>query len=272
MKKTILTGILAAAAGCGVLAAQSAQSSQSAQSAQVSQQAPVAPQPKVKSQAEAEAVNNMIKAQAAGPDAVIKAADDLLTKFADTEFKEAALTFEANAYQQKGDYIKAEVVDEDILKANPKNITAEVQLGELTANHTGENDLDKEEKLNKAEKLLGQATDNLKTAPKPNAQVTDAQWEGYKKQETAQVQSDLGRVNMLRKKYDDAIAQYKAANDTDPQPAYQAYLAMAYQKAGKNDEALAVCDKLLSDPQLNPAIKQYAQNVQKAATAAKSAK
>ena len=267
MKKTILTGILAAAAGCGALMAQQAQVTQSAPAA------PAAPAPpKVKSPAEAQAVNAMIQAQQAGPDAVIKAADDLITKFADTEFKEIALTLEADSYEKKGDYIKAEVVDEDILKINAKNIAAEMQLGELTVNHTGENDLDKEEKLSKAEKLLNQAIADLKAAPKPRPDITDAQWEGYKKQQTGQAQADLGRLNMVRKKYDDAVTQYKAAIDTDAQPAYQAYLAMAYQKGGKNDEALAVCDKLLSDPQLNPAIKQYAQNVQKAATAAKSAK
>ena len=261
MKTTILTGILAAAAGCGALLAQPAQ---------VQQAAPAGP--KVKSNAEAQAVNAMITARSSGPDAIIKAAEDLVTKYSDTEFKEMAYTFEAQAYQQKGDYAKAEVFDEDILKINPKNSDASLQLGELIVNHSGENDLDKEEKLAKAEKLLNQTIDNVKVAQKPNPQITDAQWEGYKKGTIGEAQADLGRAAMLRKKYDDAVASYKAANDTDPQPAYSAYMAQAYQKAGKNDEALAVCDKLLSDPQLNPAIKQYVQNVQRAATAAKGAK
>jgi tetratricopeptide (TPR) repeat protein len=263
MKRTILTGILAAAAGCGALVAQPAQVQQGA--------APTA-QPKVKSSAEAQAVNAMIQARSAGPDAVIKAADDLLTKFADTEFKEIAFTFEAQAYQQKGDFAKAEIFDEDILKMDPKNSDASLQLGELIVNHTGENDLDKEEKLAKAEKLLNQTIENVKVAAKPNPQITDAQWENYKKGTISEAQSDLARSAMLRKKYDDAIANYKSASETDPQPAYSAYLAQAYQKAGKNDEALALCDKLLSDPQLNPQIKQYVQNVQRAATAAKGAK
>jgi tetratricopeptide (TPR) repeat protein len=263
MKKTILSGLLAAAAGCGALLAQPAQ---------VQQGQAVKPQPKVKSQAEAQAVNAMIQAQSAGPDAVIKAADDLVTKFADTEFKEVAYTFEAQSYQKKGDVAKAEFFDEEILKMDPSNADASLQLGELIVNHTGENDLDKEEKLARAEKLLNQTVENVKAAPKPNPQVTDAQWETYKKQEIAEAQTDLGRLAMLRKKYDDAIAAYKAADDTDPQPAYKAYLAQAYQKAGKNDEALALCDKLLSDAQLNPQIKQYVQNVQRTATAAKSAK
>ena len=263
MKRTILTGILAAAACCGALVAQPATVQQGP--------APKA-QPKAKSQAEAQAVNAMIQSQSAGPDAMIKAADDLVTKFADTEFKEIAYTFEAQAYQKKNDVAKAEFFDEEILKMDPSNSDASLQLAELIVTHTGENDLDKEEKLAKAETLLHQTMDNVKVAPKPSPQVPDDKWEAYKKGTVAEAQVDLARSAMLRKKYDDAIAAYKAANDADPQPAYQAYLAQAYQKAGKNDDALALCDKLLSDAQLNPQIKQYVQNVQRAANAAKGAK
>src|SRR5215469_13104435 len=111
MKTTILTGILAAA-GCGALMAQPAQVSQS-------QPAQAQNQPKPKSNAEAQAVNAMIQARSSGPDAMIKAADDLVSKFADTEFKELAYTFEAQAYQTKGDAAKAEFFDEEILKINP---------------------------------------------------------------------------------------------------------------------------------------------------------
>ena len=275
MKKTIFTGILAVAAGCGTLLAQPAQVQQAAPAAQTG--------PKVKSTAEAELVQALFNARSAGPDAIIKAADDLVTKFADTEYKEIAYTLEAQAYEQKSrqsadkgaqtDAVaKAEFYDEEVLKLNPKNGDAAMQLGELIINHTGENDLDKEEKLAKAEKLINQSMDTVKAATKPSPQITDAQWDGYKKGAIAQAQSDLGRLAMLRKKYDDAITQYKAAFDTSSEPAFQAYLAQAYQKAGKNDEALAICDKMLGDTQLNPTIKQYVQNVQRAATAAKSAK
>ena len=262
MKITILSGILVVAAGCSALMAQPAKG----------QAEPAQPSgPRVKSNDEAKAVNAMIQAQPSGPDAVIKAADDLITRFADTQFKEIALIFEAQAYQQKGDYARSEVLDEDILKLNPKNYQASMQLGELTVNHTGENDLTKDDELNKAEKLLNQTIEDLKAAPKPNPNLTDEQWEGYKKSITAQTQADLGKAMVLRKKFDDAIADFKAANTTDPQPAYEAYMAQAYQKAGRNDEALALCDKLLSNPQLNPAVKQYTTIVQRAATAAKSA-
>jgi tetratricopeptide (TPR) repeat protein len=265
MKRTILLGILAAAAGCGALMAQQSK-------AQTGSQAPAQPAgPKPKSNEEVKAVNAMINAQQQGPDAVIKAADELLTKFADTEFKALALGMEGDAYQRKGDYAKAEINYQDALKLNPKDFQAELQLGSLIVGHTGENDLNKDQELAEGEGLLNRGIADLKAAPKPNTQMTDEQWAALQKGEVADSTVNLAKASLLRKKYDDAIAQYKAAAEADPQPAYQAYLAQAYQKAGRNDEALEICNKMLADPQLNPAVKNYIQNVQKMATAAKSA-
>jgi predicted Zn-dependent protease len=68
------------------------------------------------------------------------------------------------------------------------------------------------------------------------------------------------------------VADFKAAADLDPQPAYQVRLASALQATGKNDEAIALCDKLLADPQLHPQIKTVATQVKNAATAAKGGK
>jgi hypothetical protein len=49
-------------------------------------------------------------------------------------------------------------------------------------------------------------------------------------------------------------------------------LASALQSTGKNDEAIAIVDKLLADPQLHPQIKAVATQVKNAATAAKGGK
>jgi len=243
MKRTILTGVLVMAAAVPGLMAQM----------------------KPKSSAEGDAVRALGAAQAQGPEAIIKAAEDLVGKFADTEYKEIALLMEAAAYQQKGDYAAAEITDERVLEANPKNPQAAMQLGELIVQHVHDNDLDKEEQLSRSEKYVNQALANIDT--KPNAGMPDAQWAETKKYVRAELQNDLGLVAMSRKKFDVAIAQFKLAADADPQPAYQVRLASAYQQSGKNDEALAICDKLLADPQLHPAIKQVAQGVKKAAQA-----
>lgn len=247
MKRTILTGVLVMAAAVSVLMAQM----------------------KVTSKAEGEAVQALLASEPQGPDAVIKAAEDLLTKFADTQFKEVALLAEAAAYQQKGDAASAEVTDERVLEVNPKNPQAAMQLGEVISTHVGDNDLDREERLAKAEKAFKQALANIDS--KPSAGLSDAQWAESKKFTQAQIENDLGLLAMKRKNFDAAIADFKLALDGDPQPAYQVRLALADQKAGKNDEALAICDKLLADPALHPAIKKVAVGVKAMATKAKGA-
>jgi len=265
MKRMILAGIVAFAAGISGLMAQ--------QQPAPKKDAPAQKGPAPKSQAELTAVQALFNAaNGRDPDGIIKAAEELLTKFADTDFKEIALWTEATAYQQKNDPVKAQIFAERVLEINPKNVQATLMIGELIAQHTRENDLDKEEKLGKAEKYLNDTISNAKTMEKPNPQIPDAQWEEQRKYLIAEAQNDLGLVALTRKKYDLAATDFKTAADMDPQPAYLVREASALQAGGKNDEALAIVDKLLADPQLHPAIKQVATQVKNAATAAKGGK
>ena len=254
MKKSILTCLLVLTAGLTAMMAQNPPAQGKA----------AGPQPK--SQGEAQAVQTLFQAAQGPPDGVIKAADELMSKYADTEFKEIALYLTAVSYQQKNDFPKATFYGEKVLEVNPKNFQITLMLGEVLAQSTRENDLDREEKLGRAEKLLNETIENLKTAPKPNPQITDAQWDEGKKQLNAEAHSGLGMVATTRKKYDPAIAEFKIAADTDPQPTYQVRLASAYQQAGKNAEALAIVDKLLADPSLDPRVKSVATTVKNAAS------
>jgi tetratricopeptide (TPR) repeat protein len=253
MKRTIVTGLLVLAAGMTGLMAQQKGMVQGA-----------------KSQGESDAVMALMQqANTRNPDGIIKAADELITKYSDTSFKEVVLYLEATAYQQKHDNEKAQIYAERVLDVNPKNYQAALLLGEILAMSTRENDLDKEEKLTRAEKLLNDSIANVQTAAKPNPQITDAQWEEGKKQIGGEAHNDLGLAALTRKKYDVAVTEFRTADQLDPQPTYQVRLASALQSAGKNDEALAICDKLLADPNLHPQIKAVAENVKKAATAGK---
>jgi len=268
MKRTILAGFLVVATGIACLMAepQAQQKGQKGQAQQAPSGQPKGPAPK--SQGEAQALMALQSAQG-NPDATIKACEDLLTKYADTDFKEIALYMEAMAYQQKGDSDKAQIFAERVLQVNPNDFQANLMIGEILAQHTRENDLDREEKLTRADKLLNSVIEQLKTAPKPNPQLPDAQWEEAKKYTTAEAHNDLGLIGLTRKKYDVAISEFKTASDLDPQPAYQVRLASAYQQSGKNDEAIAICDKLLADASLHPQIRQVAQAVKAAATQGK---
>ena len=67
---------------------------------------------------------------------------------------------------------------------------------------------------------------------------------------------------MARKKYDVAIAEFKTALEvgSSPDPATMVRLGAAYNLANKPDEALAVLDKVLAQPNLHAAIKQFAES------------
>jgi tetratricopeptide (TPR) repeat protein len=215
-------------------------------------------QPKPKSQKEVDAI--MAIQNATDPAGRIAAVEDLLTKFADTEFKSFALMVAAASAQQMNDFEKMVVYAERTLEADPKNFQAMLMLAGGIAQRTREHDLDREEKLGRVEKLANQAIEIAKAAPKPNPQLTDEQWEAARKDVIAQGYEALGQAAMVRKKYDVAVQNWKAAVDTaaTPDPATMVRLANAYNQMAKPDEALAVLDKLNTMPDVHPQIKAAA--------------
>ena len=217
-------------------------------------------QPQPKSKGELEALQKAFGAQTL--DARIEAAQAVLVKYADTQFKSILLLMIAQCYQQKGDGDSAIIYAERVLKeGDPHNYQAELMLAEGMAQRTKEFDLDKEEKLGQVDKYAQGAMDDVKAASKPNPQMTDEQWNAAKLDITAQAHQALGMAAMLRKKYDVAIAEFKAAAEggSSPDPASQVRLATAYEAAGKLDEAIAILDKVMAQADVNPTVRQFAQ-------------
>ncbi len=227
-------------------------------------------QPKPKSQGELTALQAMFGAK--DPDARIAASENVISKFADTDFKAIALFFIAASYEQKNDFEKMVVYAERTIEADPKNYGAMLMLARGIASKTRENDLDKEEKLAKAEKYAGSALDALKDAPKPNPQMTDDQWATAKKDYVAQAHEALGISSMVRKKYDVAAKEFQTAVDgaSQPDPATMVRLAAADNLLGKYDDATGVLDKVMAMPDAQPAIKQFAQAEKVRATQGKA--
>ena len=258
INRYLMGGILAIA-GAATLAAQAPPAQAPPAQAPAEQAGPVAKQPKPKSKGELEAVQAMFQAQ--DPDARIKAADNLVTKFADTDFKDLALFFAAISFEQKGDPDNAIAYAERAVQANPKSYQALLMLSRLVASRTREHDLDREEKLTKVENYVKSADAALKDAPKPNPSLTDEQWAAAKKDLESQGHEALGMAAMARKKYDVAEVEYKTAVDmsAQPDPATMVRLGATYNLEGKYDDAVAVLDKVLAMPDAHPTVKQFAQ-------------
>jgi tetratricopeptide (TPR) repeat protein len=195
------------------------------------------------------------------PDEQIKAIENVLTNFADTEYKNVLLQMAVQIEEQKGDFAQTVFYAERLLEADPKNAYALDTLASETARHTREFDLDKEEKLTKVDKWAKAAIDAAPNAPKPNATIPDAQWDNAKKDMQAQGYEAMGMAASLRKKYDDSIADYKQALavGSAQDPATWLHLGQAYLDANKLDDASAAFDKALTAPNVSPQIKSIAQ-------------
>jgi tetratricopeptide (TPR) repeat protein len=202
--------------------------------------------------------------QATTPDARIAAAETFNIKFPMSDFKATAYYAEAQSYQEKRDYEHTVALGEQTLDSNPDDGT-KVQtlllLANTIASNAGEYDLDLSQKMAKVEKYANGAIDMLKTMQKPNPALTDEQWEAFREDLTAAAHEALGMGQMARKDYEKAAMEFKTAVDTakDTDPATEVRLAAAYTKAGKQDDAIAVCDKVLAMPNLHPTIRQVAQ-------------
>ena len=210
---------------------------------------------KAKSKKEIEAINAINAATTV--DDRLKAIDNVLTNFADTEFKLVLLQMALDLEVRKGDYAQTVTYAERLLEADPKNADAMVTLASETARHTREFDLDKDEKLGKVDKWAKDGIEAAKTAPKPNSSMTDQQLETMRKDFQSQGYEALGMAAALRKKYDDAIADYKQANSVaaNPDPGVWVRLGQVYEDTHKWDEANDAFDKAAAVPNAPAQIK-----------------
>jgi tetratricopeptide (TPR) repeat protein len=226
---------------------------------------------KAKSKAEQEA---LMKVQnAATPADQIKAIDDVLDKFADTEFKPVLLSMAADAASRMHDYEKTMIYGERAVAADPKNPDALYTLAGAIVLHTREHDLDRDEKLTKAEKLCNDGIGYAKVIPNPQpSQISDALWEQTKKDKIASFYNLLAMSADLKKDYPTAINNFKTALGflTKPDPVILARLAKSYNNAGQYDDGLATADKVLADSSATQQIKNFATLEKNRATKAKA--
>lgn len=265
--RTIFTAALILACATCVLLAQPAGQAQPAQppaaapAAQPGFTSPVAKQPAFKSKEEQDAAVPMFQAmQGPDSDAKINACKSFLEKFPDSEFRPIAYLFLTLSYQEKNDYDNTLTYGEATLKAEPGNYQALLLLSRLIASRTRENDLDKEEKLRTAEKYANLALDTLKTAPRPNPSIADAQWESAKLDLSAQAYEAFAMIALARNKNDAAIEQFQKALATSPSPdpSTMVRLANAQAKAAKFDDAIKTLDQVAAIADAPPVVKNIA--------------
>lgn len=230
--------------------------------------------PQPKSQKELDAVQALFGA--ADNDARIKAGNELITKFADTQFKPLALYIITSAYFDKKDYTNSVIQGERCVEADAKSALAahcKIMIATSLVSVTKEFDFDKEEKLGRADKLAKEAIDGVKVAAKFNPNLTDEQWEGAKKSYIGEAHLAMGMGATVRKNWNDAITNFKAAIDNDPAN-HGTYirLGIAHSSAAKFDDAIATFDKVIAMSGVDPGILNFAKAEKDKAVKAKGAK
>jgi len=264
MRKALVIGIFAAVA-VGIPAV-----------AQQTQAAPAKSDKKArsfKSAAEQKAIQDIFAAPT--PDARIAAVDDFIAKYANSDFRGLAFYAAAQSSAQKNDYDKVIIYGNMALAADVDDtvrLETLTMLAKTIGQRVREHDMDREEKLGQVEKFSNTALEMTKTMAKPNPQMPDDKWEAFKGQSAADAHEALGIAALVRKNFDQAITEFKTALEAtkEPEPTAAVRLAQAYNRAGKYDEAIAVCDKLMADANLHPTLKQFAQAERVRAITAKS--
>ena len=142
-----------------------------------------------------------------------------------------------------------EVYGDRLLEVNPEHGLVLVDLGYVIAGQASRDDLNKSERLAKAEGFAKRALRIIPTMPKPNPQVTDEFWLSERKTMMAQIHETLGIVAYLRDDYTGAEESFRKSLATAPQPRGTAYvrLGQALLAQGKLDEAAEASDKAMQD-------------------------
>jgi tetratricopeptide (TPR) repeat protein len=178
----------------------------------------------------------------------IAAAQKLLTEFKDTEFGEFANYSLMLAYQQKNDFENMLLYGERTLSINSANTGALLSLASAIPMRTREFDLDRDEKLAKAEDFAKQALVLIPNMAKPNPDLPDEQWLLIKKDFMGTAYESLGLVSLKRESFDSAEEHFRKALEVSAEQTASGffYLGQALNGQGKKDEAINALDQSIS--------------------------
>jgi tetratricopeptide (TPR) repeat protein len=202
--------------------------------------------PTVKSQEEANAIT--MCQQAPEADLRIESCNKLLTDFQDTEFKELAYYLLMLSHQQKNDFENMQLYGERTLEQNPENVGTLISLSYAIPIRTREHDLDKQEKLAKAEDYAKRGLALIPAMGKLNPQITDEDWLIMKKDFMAQLHESMGIIASKRQDYPKAEESYrKMLQVADKQTGTMFFrLAEALKQQENYEEAMNMLDQSIA--------------------------
>jgi tetratricopeptide (TPR) repeat protein len=193
--------------------------------------------PQAKTQPEFDAYKAAVANQS-NPVALEKAADDFSAKFPNSELTPLLYRATMRGYQNANNTDKLLETSQKLLKADPDDPEALVNVAEAIAEQVHETDLDKAQKYDEARRDAQKALETVETDV-PSG-VAPEQVDAYKGLLKSNAYSILGTLDFNEEKYADAEANFRKSIDAYPQPdpVVVLRLALSLDKQNKYPEAL----------------------------------
>ena len=172
------------------------------------------------------------------------AGETFLATYPDSEAVGLAAYMTMLSYQQLNDFDNMLLYGDMVLENNPApGVMAGtlISLAGAIPTRTREFDLDKEEKLAKAEDYAKRAMGLIPTLAKMDPNMSDDEWLATRKEFMSQCHEALGSVALKREDFPASEASFRQslALSAQPLPFTLYNLALVLSKQGKNEEAAA---------------------------------
>lgn len=171
-------------------------------------------------------------------DKQIQMGDAFLTKYPESTLNSFVYEMMCNAYRQKNNFDKTVEYGEKAIQGNPNSLLALVIVSAAVPERASDNDLDRDQKLNKSEQYAKRALELISQLTRPPA-MSEEEWNIQKRTFESSPHASLGLVYLKRKMYKQAAEELKQStelNSTQPSAIDYFRLGISYEME-KNYEA-----------------------------------
>jgi len=196
--------------------------------------------PQAKTQPEFDAYQAAMRS-ANDPAAVEKAADDFNVKFPTSELRVLLYRTTMHSYQTANNGEKMMDMGRKVLAIDPDDPEALLGVAEVMLEKTGDNDVDKSQRLAEALKMANHSLETMETDITIPAGTPQEKVDAYKGFLKSSAEAVIGAIQYDQEKYPDAEASLRKSIDaypTQPDPVAVFRLALALDKQEKYPEAL----------------------------------
>lgn len=174
------------------------------------------------------------------PTKQLELGQQFLSKFPDSALKSFTYAIMASASLQKNDADHALEYGEKSIQEDPNSMAALGMVAMVLSRRTTDKDLDRDQRLGRAEQYAKRAIQLISALPQPPG-TTEQEWTTRRRAIEASPHASLGVVYLKRHLYKDAISELKTAtemNTLQPDPIDFFLLGHAYDVTKDYDSAI----------------------------------